>query len=543
MSDLTPNPLAPSLPNPGVAAAAERQAEAILASRPGAAGGDAKPPNTGPAPGPDAAVGTTAAPNAAKPEPPKAERDPILDLVDKMNRAAAVIGGRDAGLVAGIQRIAAQAAEPGRSNQALFRTQVAYTVQDLEKLVGSGQIRMPAELRTEMTGLAATSPGLENGRMQALIGGTPDIADRGLVRDLRRAGTILGTMGADQHSQATMEVVEALENRVRLSARAEPPSVDARAQPNGAAHHAPSQTVQNAPPSGDPAVRAADAPRGGQAPSAADPAAQTRVTASPGDPTANVTTQEVKRDRADHEVSAASDQPQQTTDQRGGVQPKSVMANIMDGMRTAQSTAAAPWAPPPIAMAERIASFERALGQGKTDQLIRSTEASGVAYMEAIETFSKGPGAAILRKIEDAASTEPGGMRAVMSEMQVGGRYASLRGEFDAALQQDRVFAASYEQLERSGQQFGKERLALASDFEAKKLDARTLDARFQQADEAIGEATAKIPGRTPGRSAMEELGQKVAEILSKATQRLKAMFGRDADPAARPSSGPSPSP
>ena len=543
MSDLTPSSPAPALPDPAVAAAAERQAEAIAASKLGGTEADAKPPKAGPALGPAAEPAAEAGTgqDATTPEPPKAERDPILDLVDKMSRAAAVIGGRDAGLVAGIQRIAEQAADPGRSNQALFRTQVAYTVQDMERLVGSGQIRMPTELRTEMTQLAATSPGLENGRMQALIGGTPDIADRGLVRDLRRAGTILGTMGADQHSQATMEVVEALENRVRLSARAAPPSLAPEAQvgpPNDVEHQVQPRTVQNAPSSGYPAAKPAAAPRDIQAPNVSDPAAQTRAAASPGGGPDAAPTNDMPK-RRDEEV-AQDASPQAPTKTQ---QPKSVMANIMDGMRTARSTAAAPWAPPPIAMAERISSFERALGQGKTDQLIRSAEASGVAYMEAIETFSKGPGAAILRRIEDAASTEPGGMRAVMSEMQAGGRYASLRGEFDAALQQDRVFAASYEQLEKTGQQFGKERLALASDFEAKKLDAGALDARFQQADEAIGEATAKIPGRTPGRSATEELGQKVAEILSKATQRIKAMFGRDADPAARPSSGPSPSP
>ena len=441
MSDLTPSPLVPSLPNPAVAIAAERQAEAIVASTLGAAGGEAKPPNAGPAPGaapasasepasgPTSETGAGPAQEAAKPEPPKAERDPILDLVDTMSRAAAMLGSGNAGLVAGIQRLADQAAEPGRSSQALFRTQLAYAVQDMEKLVGSGQIRMPDELRTEMARLAATSPGLENGRMRALIGGTPELSDRGLVRDLRRAGTILGTMGADQHSPATMELVEALENRVRLSARAAPPRVEPGAQADP-----PTQTVQAAQPTGDPVATPADVPRSPQASNASDPATQstkmngspdpseqTRSAASPGDNYKEFPGQQAPRgERAD-----VSDQPQQKTDQRAGAQPKTMMANIMDGMRTARSTAAAPWAPPPIAMAERIASFERALGQGKTDQLIRSTEASGVAYMEAIETFSKGPGAAILRKIEDAASTEPGGMRAVMSEMQVGGRYAS----------------------------------------------------------------------------------------------------------------------
>ena len=212
-------------------------------------------------------------------------------------------------------------------------------------------------------------------------------------------------------------------------------------------------------------------------------------------------------------------------------------------MRSQGTNGDLPWNPPPVAMAERVALFQNRLDQSKTEQLAGLSEKSSQAYMQAVETFATGPGAGILAKIDAAASTEPGGMRRVMSEMRDGGRYASLRSEFDGALQSDRAFAAAYNQVERTGQQFGRDRLDLAANFEARKLDANQLDARFQKVDEAIGDATSKIPGRAQGKSAMDELGQQIVEILTKAAERVRAAFGRTADSTARASSSPSPSP
>ena len=147
------------------------------------------------------------------------QRDPVLDLVQRLQAAASVLGDRDVGLVKGINQLASQAAEPGRAEQPLFRTHVAYALQDMERIVGAGSTAMPAELRAEMTRLAATSPGLENRQMEALVRGTPDIADRGLVRDVRRAAALVAGMGPDQNTLEVREQIEVLENRVRLAAR------------------------------------------------------------------------------------------------------------------------------------------------------------------------------------------------------------------------------------------------------------------------------------------------------------------------------------
>ncbi len=91
-------------------------------------------------------------------------------------------------------------------------------LQDVEKLAGAKITSIPAELRTELTKLAGSSPGLENKQMEALLRGTADVADRGVIRDIRRNAATIAGLGDQQSSQA-QEMVEVLENRLRLAAR------------------------------------------------------------------------------------------------------------------------------------------------------------------------------------------------------------------------------------------------------------------------------------------------------------------------------------
>lgn len=470
-------------------------------------------------------------------EKPKVERDPVLDLVQRLQTAANVLGHRDAGLMRGINQLARQAAEPGRAEQPLFRTHVAYALQDMEKIVGAGSTAMPAELRAEMTRLAATSPGLENRQMEALVRSTPDIADRGLVRDVRRAAALVAGMGADQNTPEVREQVEVLENRVRLTARpAASAAADAGSDGRPPVERSTAERPASQPPDPPrPETTDARATIKGQGPTAAEPATageKVRAVASPGGGSERVPERTSGQEKAQATVTnSATPESKQ--------KPQNTMASILDKMRAPGPDAPPPWDAPSLNMAGRITRFEKALADGKTDQLIRASEKSGQALVQALETFMTGPGQGVLAKIEAAASTEAGGMRAVMSGMQPGGKYAALRSEFDNALQQDRVFAAAYSQVEKTGAQYGKDRLALGADFAARKLDATQLDARFQQADASVGEATAKIPGRTPGNTAMEELGEKVAELLNKAVERVKQMFGREVEAGPRASSSP----
>ena len=485
---------------------------------------------------------------AAKPEPSvaapasgTAQQVPIVELVQRLQGASVNLSERDAGLARGINKLAETAsADPSATSQAVFRTHVAYSLQDTEKALGAGIVPMTAELRVEMSRLAGTSPGLENKQMESILRSTPELDDRGLVRDLRRAAESIATLGSNQNSTAVQQHVEVLENKVRLSPKttankAASPLSDrpVYARTDGGVEPGPSRealAVTSAP-----SDRSSDRPVEVRAETANQPegVGTIRAAASPGGGW--------QRPEKDSENQPAPVQKAKVVVAES--KPKTAMAQVMDNLRSPASSAPPPWTPTTFAMGERITKFERLMDQGKTEQLISASERSGVAMMKSIETFSRGPGAAILGKIDAAASTEQGGIKAVMREMQPGGRYAELRSQFDSALQSDRAFAASYNQVGKTAAQHGKDRLALEADFQAKGLDVRQLGARFGKADEAICEATERIPGRTPGKSVMEELGQKVAEIFNKAIERVRAMFGRESAPEARASASPGMSP
>ena len=440
----------------------------------------------------------------------------MADLLDKFDKIANVLGAKDPGISAGLKRLVEQAAEPGRTKQPLFRTQVAYMLQDVEKLAGAKITSIPPELRTELTKLAGSSPGLENKQMEALLRGTADVADRGVIRDIRRNAATIAGLGDQQSSQA-QEMVEVLENRLRLAARFS---------------NAATLSASSAPASGN----ISDAPPSAPRPSATDDipgSEKVRTAQSPGDHNSILSDAKPNRLASQVHAAGAAGGPTQVVSP-----PKSLMSSIMSSMR-APSGPTPPWEPPPASMKDRVSGFEQKLAEGRTDQHIRAAEKSGQALMQSMATFMNGPGSGVLGKIEAAASTEPGGMHAVMSEMQPGGRYVSLRSEFENALQQDRAFAASFNAVEKAAAQYGHDRLTLGADFQARKMDASQLEARFDRADAAIAGAAERIPGRSPGQSVMAEMAEKVAELLNKAADRVRQIFSRE--PEAGPKQGSSP--
>lgn len=209
MSDLAPNPGA-TAPTKTTAEQKLEQIAAVVAKAPAtaAAAQGAKTAETKPEEASTAGANADGTSPDAKADASKVtqiERDPIVELLARLQSASVVLPPRDAGLARGINQLAEQAATPGVTEQAMFRTHVAYSLQDMEKVVGQGRIDVPQELRAEMTRLAATSPGLTNKPMEALLRSTPEIEDRGLVRDLRRAAASLATMGPDQNAPAVSQ--------------------------------------------------------------------------------------------------------------------------------------------------------------------------------------------------------------------------------------------------------------------------------------------------------------------------------------------------
>ena len=91
---------------------------------------------------------------------------------------------------------------------------------------------------------------------------------------------------------------------------------------------------------------------------------------------------------------------------------------------------------------------------------------------------------------------------------------------------------------------FGRDRDTVTNNFTQRNLDPAQLDGRFQRAEESLGEAMSKIPGKQSGKSALDEMAEKLAEVLRAAVDRIKHIFqpaAAQAQQQARP--GPSMSP
>jgi hypothetical protein len=424
------------------------------------------------APKPDKTSGTEV--NAA------GERDSIRELLDALSRTAPKLERENADLARRAEAIVRQAAEPGRSTQPQFRHDIAYLVQDIERSA-IGQLPLTVTTQSEVTRLAGSAPGLENERMLSLMRSTASIDDRGLVRDIRRAGAGIGRE-IDQNTPNVRSQIESLENRVRLTAR--PADAAPEAQP------------------GDSRV------------------GTTPVAAPPGPP----------------DTSAV---PTRSAPQR---QPsRGALDTILTGIRGPSQGTGAPWDPPLTPMADRISGFQQRMMEGRDEIALRNAEKSGRAAMEALDGFRNGEGATIMNRIRDAARSEPGGMAAVLSEMREGGRFADLRQQFNTALADERGVAQAYDKAANALARYGQDRTAVEQVI-SRRPDAANLTAKFEQMDAQIGEAVGSTPSRRDGKSMIEDLAKHAAELIQRAIDAVKSAFSRQPVAEAGARAAPAPS-
>ncbi len=483
--------------------------------------------------------------------------DPLREVVSLLDRVAtesklALLNPDLAGMVG---KLAEQAAEPGRLDQASFRTGVAYAVQDMEKYTGGKPISMPSELRAELATLSVTSPGLQNERMQALVAKTEDLKDRELILDIRQAAQQVARSGAGQDGQELASRIEALERRAGIvrnmeasansagvslqsnhqgattAAQDRPAEIKAAAEPEANSKSLPVKVVEKlaGPTSIEERVNATPSPGSGQ--SKVQVAAEAITTANP---TAVATAGQPA-------TTPVTGQPRQAAEV-AQVQQQGVAERIVASAQKPQSLDPAPWSVPVPAIGQRIAQFEQRMADGRTERLVQNAERSGAAMMSAMEQFASGPGRSIMSKLEGVATQDPGGMPAVISEMRPGGRYAGERAEFDAALRNSATNAA-YKAVTESADKFAGDRLAMANNLNGRKLDPAAADSRFEQMDAALGEQASKLPGREAGKDAMAEMAQKLADLLRKAVAKVEQALGRVAGVEAQATARPSPSP
>jgi hypothetical protein len=434
------------------------------------------------------AAGTKVAvePAGAKPVA-QADKDPMQELLEHLQQAQPLIANIDRNLGQTVQTLAQHGADPERRAQPGFRHQVAYALQDLEKYP-VWPIPITPEFRSEMTRLAATAPGLENERMLTLMRATATLEDKRLITDIRRTGTDIGAQ-RDQNATDINSQIEVLENRVRLSQRRpEPAATD---QHSGRSRLAPSADGGN--------------------------------TAS----------------RADAVPDNLALQRGATADQQPA-HARGPLDTILAGMRGRDQRPGAPWDPPQTPMAGRLDAFERQMRESVAERALQRAEKSGRAALNALGAFRTGEGATVMNRIREAARSEPGGMAAVLSEMRVGGRFADLRQQFNNALETERGVTAAYDKAAVALARYGQHRVGIEQVI-ARRPDAANLSAKFEQMDAQIGEAAAGTPSRRDGKSMVDDLAQKAAELLHRAIDAVRSAFGRSQSAEATSRAAPAP--
>jgi hypothetical protein len=447
-----------------------------------------------------------------RPADTASRRDPTLDLITRLDRDASTVAAKDPDLSRTIHQLADAAAKrPERTDDVAFRTRVAYALQDMEKLGGPiGSV--PQGLREEMSRLAVTAPGLKNDRLQEMMRATPSMDDARLVRDIRSLATNVGARGGDQNGPDVRDRVEVLENRIRMSASGAAPNSNQDPRPEN----------QDERP-GRPA-----AATNGQAQAARSPAQEDagRPNWRPVDPQSqgNGTTKEA--------------QPEVMVTGRG----PGIVARALASLARNAQVENPPWDRQPTSVADRADRHENTFQQRRDEVTIQGAEKSQRAALDALQAFASGPGSNILTKIQDAAKAEPGGMPAVLSEMREGGRFAGLRSQFNADLVMERGVAAAWDRMAGSLQQYGADRTAVVA-IGARQNSTATLDARFEKMDAEIGKAASIIPSKQDGKSVVDDLGDKLREILNRAVEAVKSVFTPSAERNARASANPSPAP
>ncbi len=427
-----------------------------------------------------------------------AEKDPMRELLARMDRMRPLITGTDPALARTMQGLSERGMDTDRRAQIGFRHEVAYALQDLEK-TPVGRIDIPQALRLEMTRLAESAPGLENERMASLMRATASIDDKRLVREIRILGADMGRRVNQQEPEAQSRI-EALENGVRLARR--PPEQSAAAQEAAA-------SVGRGAINGAPGASVGSDDSG--------PASR-RPSVLPG---ADLAQQAVRG-------------PQQI------VVGRAVLDTLMAGMRGRDQGNGAPWDPPPTPMANRLSAFERRMTDAHDERSFEAAVKSGRAALDALQGFNNGEGATVMRRIQQAANSEPGGMSAVLSEMRDGGKFAELRRQFNNALETDLGLAGAYDKASAALRTFDKDR-SNVQDIIGRRPDATAITQRFEKLDAEIGEAAAKTPSRNDGQSMFDDLSRKAAELVQTAIAAVKSAFSRS--PSADATSRPSPSP
>ena len=169
----------------------------------------------------------------------------------------------------------------------------------------------------------------------------------------------------------------------------------------------------------------------------------------------------------------------------------------------------------------------RKLDTYKARKDIEAAVSAGQEALDATHAFTKGPGAAILARIDDAAKADPGGLSAVHAGMKAGGSYAVLRKDFNDALTTQKDFAESYDRAGAAVAKYSALRETSAPSL-ATHPDPTGATKKFDELDTKLVEnaalSQAKTMGRTPLRNGRAKPPQPSQKSSTKSEQPSTAI-------------------
>ncbi|GBQ94094.1 hypothetical protein [Gluconobacter albidus] len=475
---------------------------------------------------------------------------------------------KDAPQLAGqITLLAQKHQDPDLAANERFRTNVAYVLQDAERLVGPV---LPQEngLREEMTQRAMSVPGLTSETLKGFMGQTADLMDQRLVDTVRSVSERVASMGADQQGNPEIdEVLQSLSERVATAARfsthdpdaqtvtqdeqADVRPVEPASEFDGSPEPPPFDDIPDAPEpedSEDPRLQEGDTSTRPSSEEKADP----RMHASPGggepgadqpqahrpERPANAGATENKK--AAPEASSKADTGAKAQNRPGPAKEEAkppeqeadekVVYQVRGpGLFTRLAQAIRPEAvqqavTPGSNWMAKAQTMNAAHGQQADANHLDQTEALGLKAQSALEAVQNTPASSVMREIAEAAKSEPNGMDGVLSEMRPGGRHEGLQSRFQTERSTNQAFAAQLKEAGEAVAAYGAHR-EKAADIGVQRGTEAQVEQRFNGLDSKIGELAKGVPGKEAGTSMVEELSEKARELVKKAVEAVASVF------------------
>lgn len=479
---------------------------------------------------------------------------------------------KDAPQLAGqITLLAQKHQDPDLAANERFRTNVAYVLQDAERLVGPV---LPQEngLREEMTQRAMTVPGLTSETLKGFMRQTPDLMDQRLVDTVRSVSERVASMGADQQGNPEIdEVLHSLSDRVANAARfsthdpdtqavrqdeqADVKPVEPASEFDGSPEPPPFDEVPEAPDLDyeggleenetasrvhPPEAEAVDnrmhpSPGGGDKNSQPEKDGRTRPQAQDAGQRDGAAAQKPDgegkasptQDAGSRAKTGSSQKAEEHLDQKDD--EKVVYQVRGPGLFTRLAQAIRPEAvqqtvTPGSNWMAKAQTMNAAHGQQADANHLDQTEALGLKAQSALEAVQNTPASSVMREIAEAAKSEPNGMDGVLSEMRPGGRHEGLQSRFQAERSTNQAFAAQLKQAGEAVAAYGAHR-EKAADIGVQRGTEAQVEQRFNGLDSKIGELAKGVPGKEAGTSMVEDLSEKARELVKKAVEAVASVF------------------